>query len=354
MTDHRNPNLVMRTGTMIASGQTMSRVSVLTMTSALCLLSAVGCKGSTDAAASGTTTSQQDQRTSTESSGWEAAVAAIKASNGKTASSLYRGIELLPRQDLEPLGMDPTSKLWEFALLDPAAPDTPSDQNNTDRDGERIVFVLIPGGSLPLEEDATKDHRHSVALQPFFLSKYELTQAQWRQLSGGSNPSANQDPPNSDSLPVENVTWLRAKAVLSEHDMTLPTELQWEYACRAGSTTAWWTGATAASLEDKENVSGKALAPVGSFKPNAFGLYDMAGNVSEWCWDDFGPYGTERAGDGLRPLSDMEPVLRLCRGSSFDKPSADPAQSGYRNPRHPDGMPWLLGVRPTLAAQLGG
>ena len=362
MADHRHPTLVMRATIMIAPSQKMSRVSVLAITSTMCLLSAVGCKGSTDATASETTTGQQEGQTNTGPADWDAAIAAVKASNGKTASRLYRGTELLPRPDLVPLGMDPSSKLWEFALLDPTATGKPPRQNNTDsgqqtdQGSERITFVLLPGGSLPVKKGASRDHRHSVALQPFFLSKYELTQAQWRQLSGGDNPSGHQDQPNSDSLPVESVTWLRAKTVLSEHGMTLPTELQWEYACRAGSTTAWWTGATATSLQGKENVGGKALAPVGSFEPNAFGLYDMAGNVSEWCWDDFGPYGTERAGDGLRPLSDADtdPVLRLCRSSAYDKTSADSAQSAHRNPRHPDGMPWLIGVRPALAARLGG
>ncbi len=141
--------------------------------------------------------------------------------------------------------------------------------------------------------------QHEVTVQPFFMGKYPITQAQYQQVMG-NNPSHFQ----GDDRPVEKVSWDDAVEFcqrLSEQTGTkyrLPTEAEWEYACRAGTTTPFHFGETITT--DLANYNGnntyaneptgeyrEQTTPVGSFPPNAFGLYDMHGNVWEWCEDDW-------------------------------------------------------------------
>jgi formylglycine-generating enzyme required for sulfatase activity len=209
-----------------------------------------------------------------------------------------------------------------------------------------VVFVLLPGGVLPVEDGNQPDHRHTVRLDPFFLSKYELTQGQWLRLTG-TNPSHNKDQDNL-ALPVDSVNWFDCEEVLRHAGWVLPSELQWEYGCRARTTTKWWTGATEESLRGNENGGweGKGVVlPVGSMAPNPFGLFDASGNLWEWCFDWFGEYGTELAGDGVRP--NQGSATRVHRGTCF---GGNPfyAQSGRQarsEPTHPD---YGCGVRPAM------
>ncbi|MCA8976160.1 MAG: formylglycine-generating enzyme family protein, partial [Planctomycetes bacterium] len=168
---------------------------------------------------------------------------------------------------------------------------------------------------------------HVVELEPFFLAKYETTQQQWQRLSDGGNPSVyafgrqmTAGPQLTGRNPVENVSQRMALEVLQQHGLGLPTEAQWEYACRAGTSTPWHFGARELAVEyanfaDRAAVRGGARwetepdlddghivhAPVGSFRCNDFGLHDMHGNVSEltldrmaWYWRPTEP------GSGLR------------------------------------------------------
>jgi formylglycine-generating enzyme required for sulfatase activity len=181
-----------------------------------------------------------------------------------------------------------------------------------------IEMVAIPSGRFSMgspndEKQGYDDERpqHDVTVQPFFMGQTLVTQAQWRIVAGFDQvlrPIDNINPSNfeGDDLPVEQVSWLDAEefcARLSVHaDRTwvyqLPTEAQWEYACRAGTTTPFHFGETitsnvanydASSLyqQEKKGKASKGTTPVKKYLPNAFGLYDCHGNLREWCADDW-------------------------------------------------------------------
>ncbi len=290
---------------------------------------------------------------------WDAAIAAIKASDGVTASKLYEHFELTPQFGLVPIGMDKDSRLWEFVHLASGTPGKeipqrdPATQRLIPTGDMGIVFVLLPGGTLPAYpigyDEAGEKIRQSVRLDPFFLAKYEMTQGQWLRLTG-SNPSYSKDE-NNLALPVETVDWFDSEEVLRHEGLVLPTELRWEYAIRAGTTTTWWTGDTEESVRAKENIGAGRLMRVGSKTANGFGLFDMGGNLWEWCLDTHSAYGTERAGDGLRPTSGDGSARRCNRGGGFgDVPGL--AQSGIRIIIGPSIRDDDLGLRPARTSQL--
>lgn len=168
-------------------------------------------------------------------------------------------------------------------------------------------MVVIQVGSFDMgsEESNSEKPVHEVTLAPFALARTEVTQGQWRALMG-NNPSRFKD--CGDDCPVEKVSWndaqdyLRRLSARTGKNYTLPSEAQWEYAYRAGTTTAFYTGdcintsqANYEGIYDYNNCGAKTgvyrqrTVRVGSFAPNSFGLYDMAGNVWEWvqdCWND--------------------------------------------------------------------
>ena len=131
-------------------------------------------------------------------------------------------------------------------------------------------------------------HRVKIT-QPFYLGQYEVTQAKWEAVMG-SNPSEFKDP----ARPVECVSWTDAQEFLRKLDQeystrgvkfVLPTEAQWEYAARAGSTTAYCYGDSGAKVREFAWIKSTESHPTGQLKPNPWGIYDMYGNVWEWCWD---------------------------------------------------------------------
>jgi formylglycine-generating enzyme required for sulfatase activity len=180
-------------------------------------------------------------------------------------------------------------------------------------------------GSPESEADRDSDEtRHKVKItKSFYMQTTEVTQAQWKAMMGmGNNPSGF----SGDNLPVECVSWddaqefikkLNAKENLAGWTYRLPTEAEWEYACRDGSTTRFCFGDNEGGLDNYcwyDNNSNKQTHPVGTKKPNAWGLYDMHGNVWEWCADWYGDYASSPVSD---PKGSASGACRVLRGGGW-------------------------------------
>jgi eukaryotic-like serine/threonine-protein kinase len=166
-------------------------------------------------------------------------------------------------------------------------------------DSVQLEMVTIPGGTFLMGAPAQEHHskpderpQHQVTVPTFQLGRYPVTQRQW-QLVMGNNPSHFQ----GDDLPVEQVDWQQSVefcqklSVLTGKKYRLPSEAEWEYACRAGTTTPYHFGKvaqrTAANYYTFDSGQPRQTKVVGSFSANTFGLHDMHGNVEEWCADEF-------------------------------------------------------------------
>jgi formylglycine-generating enzyme required for sulfatase activity len=181
----------------------------------------------------------------------------------------------------------------------------------------------------------------------FWMAKTEVTQAQWRAVMG-SNPSNF----NGGDLPVENVSWDDAKEFIKKVNdssvipegwkVALPTEAQWEYACRAGDKGSF-SGGTIEQVAWYDGNSGSKTHPVGTKKPNAWGLHDMHGNVWEWCADWYG----DKLSGGTNPSGPSSGVLRVFRGGSWLLNAAG-CRSANRVRYSPDYRINYLGFRPAL------
>ncbi len=275
---------------------------------------------------------------------WERTAADIAAHPG------YGALRITPQRGLIPLGADPDSGLFEFAhLASGAPPERGPDGRLTITADSGLVLVLLPGGAFRRVRGRTQaglPRERLVDLSPYFLAKHELTQGQWRRATG-TNPSTYVagavwfgQPAVTELHPVEQVSWHEALTVLRHMALTLPSEMQWEYAARAGTDWPWWTGDAAESLAGAANLADRSCqawagprgwpsadwvddgwvthAPVGSYRANPFGLHDMLGNLFEWVLDPCGPgqHGW-RPGDGLR--DDGDPRLRLLKGGCFSE-----------------------------------
>jgi formylglycine-generating enzyme required for sulfatase activity len=203
-----------------------------------------------------------------------------------------------------------------------------------DLHGVKMELVSIPPGSFQMGADKYDNEKpaHQVVIsKAFFLGRYEVTQAQWRAVMG-SNPSRFR----GDRLPVEQVSWNDAQNFIQGlnrmndgYTYRLPTEAEWEYACRAG-TTGEYAGDLDSMAWDMFN-SGMQTHPVGAKRTNAFGLYDMHGNVWEWCQDWYGEnyYTASPNTDPQGPVAGQYRVLR--GGSWVENAIAQRSATRYKN-----------------------
>ena len=304
-------------------------------------------------------------------------------------NQVYSGLDLKPQLGLLPLGQDPDSGLEEFLHWLTHHGEIPARNSEgkipVDLD-LGVVLVLIPGGSFFMgsqsddasmpnfdaNSQAIEQPVHEVTLSPYFLSKYELTQAQW-QRAYKVNPSRYWPGFGNSAFktevtaghPVERVSFDDAHTLLPRIDLLLPTEAEWERAARAGRTDMTFAGCSlAADVGHFANINGSETlalkfsnqqpghvddfivhAPVGSFLPNAFGIYDMSGNVAEWCDDRSGTSYTSAPG----PRGQREPrrstPSRVRRGGHYGWPARD-ASVGSRDGSAPDARLDFLGLRP--------
>ncbi|MUG95970.1 SUMF1/EgtB/PvdO family nonheme iron enzyme [Scytonema sp. UIC 10036] len=240
--------------------------------------------------------------------------------------------------------------------------------------GNRVTLdmVYIPGGRFLMGSPETEEGRdedegpqHEVTVQPFFMGKYPVTQKQWRVVAAFPQVNRELDPDPSNfkgvNRPVEQVSWYDAIEFcdrLSKYtgkNYRLPSEAEWEYACRAGTTTPFHFGETitpefvnydgnytyASSTKGKSH---EKTTTVGSFKvANKFGLFDMHGNIREWCTDCWHENYESAPSDGS-PWFDENDNLRLLRGGSWNY-NPRHCRSAYRNCDDPDNVYDIFGFR---------
>jgi formylglycine-generating enzyme required for sulfatase activity len=253
-----------------------------------------------------------------------------------------------------------------------------------------LDMTLIPGGTFLMgspddepERNNNESPQHQVTVPSFFMGRYLITQAQWRVVAGwepverklDNNPSRFQEEPTKGAFsrwdrPVENVSWYDAKefcARLSQRtkkDYRLPTEAEWEYACRAGTRTPFHFGKIITTEyvnyngnytygESPKGEYRQQTTPVGYFQiANAFGLYDMHGNVFEWCEDDYHESYENAPTDGSAWLSNSKTAwlsnsknnTKIRRGGSWLFNPLD-CRCAYRSYSIPDYRFFYIGLR---------
>jgi len=314
---------------------------------------------------------------------WDRALEAIAST-----ASPYQGLRFEPQLGLVPLGPDPSTGLWEFwHVLSGLRPERDGSGRLMVSDDTGIVFVLVPGATLSMGAQSLDPAKpnfdplagtvespvNAVRLDPFFISKFEMTQGQWLRATG-ENPSYMPAPSSIQSTdsrvtlayPVQQVSWIAAARVLGNWGLELPTEAQWERAARGGTTTAYWwgerweDGAGAVNFADQSWQRGRRLeadqsvsddrfvlfAPVDSMRPNRFGLHHVLGNVDEWCrdWFDYYQVAPATPGSGERPTQ-VAMSGRVRRGGS-SRDGADALRCAARSRDDAIAVSGFIGVRP--------
>ena len=226
-------------------------------------------------------------------------------------------------------------------------PDQPSEITET-AFGLNMKLVKVNGGTFQMgsnEYSSEEQPVHSVVLSTFYLGKFEVTQAQWRAVMGTSPSSFS----GCDACPVEKVSWDDVQEFLqklnqaSGRNYTLPTEAQWEYSAAGGaSNRTKYPGTNDENLLGNyawfDDNSSNKTHPVGTKSPNALGLYDMSGNVWEWCEDDWHENYQGAPADGRAWIDSPRGSYRVDRGGSGNNDPAncrvafrDADPPGYRN-----------------------
>jgi serine/threonine protein kinase/formylglycine-generating enzyme required for sulfatase activity len=314
--------------------------------------------------------------------------AAIRSISDVEECPAYGGRVITPQEGLVPIGRDPDSGLWEFSHFQTGAVARRATSGMLDlRPENGLVMVLVPGGPFWMgSQTQDPSGRHFdpngatylvegtitdvegpvvwVDLDPYFVSKFEMTRAQWAHFTSEYPSGQPVGESEDDRLrPVEQVTQIEAREVLERLGLTLPTEAQWEHFARAGTETTWPTGSEPTTLKEFANLadvsyslgSGKnyphmdwddgveTTTAVGSYFPNAFGLYDTLGNVWEWCADSFTqPAPSLRPGDGFREVNNGKV---LARGGCYSSTSGE-LRATYRYILMPQHLRNDHGVRP--------
>jgi hypothetical protein len=205
-------------------------------------------------------------------------------------------------------------------------------------------MALIPGGTFMMGSNEGNDWQkpvHQVTVSGFWMDKHEVTQAEYERVMG-TNPSGYNGCPN---CPVEKVSWNDAVDFCTKVGKRLPTEAEWEYAARAGSTTKYyWGNDMNGDYAWYPGNSDSKTHPVGQKRPNAWGLHDMSGNVWEWCTDWFANYSAEFETNPTGPATGAN---RVVRGGSFYplNDGSDGLVSAFRNGWSPDIKYSNLGFR---------
>ena len=256
------------------------------------------------------------------------------------------GLAIEPCAGLLPLARNATTGLWELFDLYTGEEPAMDDEGRIVPAAEMgVVFVVVPGGSYWMGAQAEDPDApgfdpgahseeapvHRVEVPSFLLAKTELTQGQYERGMGSNQSSFS----TGDLLPVESLTWEESDAFCTALGLRLPSEAEWEYACRAGTKTPWSTGE---SLDgDQANFRGgpgKPL-PIMSYPANQWGFNDMHGNVWEWCQDVWADYEVARE---HHPAAHEPRVgtgaVRVTRGGSAWYPSRG-CRSACRNPDDP-------------------
>jgi formylglycine-generating enzyme required for sulfatase activity len=198
--------------------------------------------------------------------------------------------------------------------------------------GTSLELVLIPAGKFTMGRDdqqrPEEGPAHEVTIpKAFYIGKYLVTQSQYQAVTG-KNPSEFKGAKH----PVETVSWADAKAfceklsTMSKKSVRLPTEAEWEYACRAGTKTRFFWGDDVLELLKYAWIgvnSHDRTHPVGEKKPNAWGLFDMIGNVWEYCEDDYNRNYKNAPQDGSAWVDEPRSPCHICRGGSFLSDSLD-------------------------------
>ena len=218
-------------------------------------------------------------------------------------------------------------------------------------------MVYVPGGTFTMgatseqgsEAESYEKPTHSVTLSSYYICKYEVTQALWRAVMG-SNPSNFKD----DNLPVEYVSWDDCQTFINRlnsytgRNFRLPTEAEWEFAARGGNYSRHYKYSGSNYISDVawyDGNSGNRTHPVGTKQANELGLYDMSGNVWEWCSDWYGSYSSYSQNDPTGPNSGSNRVLR---GGGWYI-IAGGCRSSYRGCRTPGDRYRDLGFRLVLS-----
>ncbi len=215
--------------------------------------------------------------------------------------------------------------------------------------GVILDMIAIPGGKFLMgspENEEGRYHRespqHEVTIQPFYMGKYPVTQAQWKKVASLPKVKTDLNPKPSffkgENLPVEQVSWLDAQEFCTRLSQAtgklyrFSSESEWEYACRAKTTTRYYFGDNITDGLVNYNMRHGKTTEVGKFLPNAFGLYDMHGNVCEWCEDNLSDSYRSTPVDGSAWISRISQI-KVLRGGSWGNSSAS-CRSAYRNTHH--------------------